>query len=334
MKNKEYKIIKVSENDSVVKMEESVLENVKTIELLQKEVENLRKINSKITTADEEVIEEEKNESLFELTEMDNENDILLEIEYYFSKINKIDFSSTSNLQEEILMALPSLKHGNFQMILYGINILILKEINEMRVFVETEKVNLTKEELKQFKDEIIRLQSKITIINNTIDSKKTNAKVGEEQELNNIVFMETSSGNIYAIEDLDGIPKEYYAGFYELFKSIQDGTFKNIRYLSTTNHSVAGISEVKGFKKRIIFDRVNNNTYVIIAVLPKKSDWDKGYKEKLKNRISIYRMRENDIKEKSNNDDYLKLNQEILDKIYEHIKPIQEEIHQEKRLK
>lgn len=132
-------------------------------------------------------------------------------------------------------------------------------------------------------------------------------------------MFLETESGNIYAQNDLFStyVPTDYYEGFLELIKSIEDGTFKNVKYLTSGNNKTAGIAEVKGFKKRVIFDRVGYNTYAILGIFIKKSDKDKSYLEPLKNRIAVYRRnRDYIVRRIQNEEGYLDEQRKVLDDI------------------
>lgn len=316
----EYKFINVTKDLSTVEMKEQTKINIKTIKLLNEEVARLKQVREQEEITAEKNIEVTKEtDETFDI-EIESDNSLIEEINYYYSRILSEDDSVLKEL-------LPSLKNSNYQNIVYGICALLLKEITEIKVFIETEKDSLTKQELEDFKEEIINKQRLITEIN------KANVEIidkGESEEnkiSNNIVFLETSSGNIYAKEDLNPnvIPSEYYAGFYELLKSIEEGTFKNVKKLTSNNNGTAGISEVKGFKRRVIFDRVGPNTYVVIGIYTKKSNKDKSYLDPLKNRIAIYRKRREYIVEQAKNDEYIKEQQEILNGIYEIIKPKQE---------
>ena len=87
---------------------------------------------------------------------------------------------------------------------------------------------------------------------------------------------------------------------------------------MTSGNNKTAGISKVKGFKKRIIFDRVGYDTYIIIGAFVKKSDKDKSYMEPLKRRIAIYRANREKIVEKIKNEEgYLERQAGILDELY-----------------
>lgn len=325
----EYKFIDVSMEQSVTQIEKNTQENIKTIKLLSDEVKRLKSAS---------VLKEETNNNVPDIItesdeeeELDEDYSLLEEIKYYYSKIiNEKD--KLSNLTDNKILKelLPSTKNSNYQNIIYGINTLILKEINEILGFINLDGLELTKEELQEFKDEILFKQKLIQHINsNNIDKQDEESVV---EVLNNIVFLETSSGNIYAKEDLNPniIPSEYYAGFYELIKSIEEGTFKNVKKLTSNNNRTAGISEVKSFKRRVIFDRIDYNIYVILGIFTKKSDKDKGYIDALKRRISIYRNNKESIVERIKDANYISEQKEILDEIYEITKPKNEDKHQD----
>ena len=86
--------------------------------------------------------------------------------------------------------------------------------------------------------------------------------------------------GNIRVIDEIEKISKsspEFCSEFLELFQSIQDGSFKRVkRFLN--NNKLVGISEVRGFKPRVVFDRIGKNDYAIITAFLKKCDNDRGY--------------------------------------------------------
>lgn len=65
-----------------------------------------------------------------------DENNILDEINYYMSLLDDIDFSDVENINENIILALPSINHGNFMNIIYGIFAQIIKYINEIKKFI------------------------------------------------------------------------------------------------------------------------------------------------------------------------------------------------------
>ena len=74
----------------------------------------------------------------------------------------------------------------------------------------------------------------------------------------------------------------------------------------------------MKGFKKRVIYDRVGFDTYAIIGAFVKKSNRDKGYIEQLENRIATYsKIKDNIIKKIKEEEGYLDSQRDILNQIY-----------------
>ena len=318
----EYNFKKINDKSiEIEEIKENTFNNIDTINKLICELEklNLDDINNNI----------EENLSKKEQTTKTNleanleiiDDPLIEEINYYYLRIRDFNLKNDEETLISLKKELPSKRNGNYYNIILGINTFLMKDINEIKNFIEIEKNNLSKDEYKEFKKDIVETQNKIDIIfkiSNNNELEQNNQETIETT--NNIVFLETESGNIYALEDLDNnsVPTEYYEGFYELIHSIEDGTFKNVKYLTSGNNKTAGISEVKGFKKRIIFDRVGYNTYVIIGAFIKKSDKDKGYLDPLKNRIAIYRKnKDNIIKLIEQKEDYLEYQKRILEEIY-----------------
>jgi len=325
----EYSFKKINDkNIEITEMKDNTFSNIDTINELVYELEKLSLDNDEVADIEERHDKKENSkEVVFSKDSNEIDNPLLEEINYYYLRIKDFDLVNNEESIKLLKKELPSKKNGNYKNIILGINTFLIKEINEIRNFLESEKVNLSKEELEDFKKDINDTQNKINAILqisfNHQPDKENNLEINEP--LNNIVFLETESGNIYALEDLDNnsVPNEYYEGFYELIHSIEDGTFKNVKYLTSANNKTAGISEVKGFKKRVIFDRVGYNTYAIIGVFTKKSDKDKSYLEPLKNRIAIYRKNRDYIVKKINQEEgYLDSQRKILEEIYKLLKP------------
>lgn len=317
MESKEYRILDCDKYLSYNQLKKAMIRNAETLIMLEKEVKRLRELNVKNQNAEEYI--ENTQVTLPRNKEYTEENSILGEINYYLSLVNKIDFSEEENLTERIMMSLPSIKHGNFQTIIYGINAEILKNINEIKRFIEEEKENFTKGELQEFKDDVVENQRKMMLINKVINNPDTfEIETIKEETLNKLVFLNTTSGNVYALRDIKTIDKEYFERLNGLFNSIEDGTFKNIKYLDSNNPNVAGVTEVRDFKTRIVFDRLDSKTYAIIAVFIKKSDNDAGYLDFLERRVAAYREQKEKILLNSKNIDYMLEQQEILNQIYE----------------
>ena len=147
--------------------------------------------------------------------------------------------------------------------------------------------------------------------------------------EKNNLVFVPTLSGNIRALDDLEHIPSEYYSRFKDLFDSIVDGTFKNVKVFAS-NSPLYGITEVRGFKVRVVFTRLSSDTYAIITAFVKKSDKDKLYNESLNNIVREYRGLEASLKANLNNPEFMKENEKSVQQLWNILAPKNEAARKE----
>lgn len=312
---------------TIDEMKEDVFDNINTLNKLLSEVKKLRLGTEETIIEKSSINQIEENDKVAIANLDEEENSLLEEIIYYYLKVKDFNITENKKSIEELQKELPSVKKTNYQDIILGINSFFIKEINEIKVFIENEKNNIAKEELDEFKKDIIDIQLKINTILQISQTKSLQKETNEieQEQVNKIVFLETESGNIYVQEDLDNnsVPSEYYEGFAELIHSIEDGTFKNVRYL-TNNNKIVGIGEVRGTRKRVIFDRVGYDTYAIIGAFIKKSNKDKSYLDPLINRIVTYKKNKDNIVKKVKEPTYLESQKEILKQIYALLEPIQ----------
>ena len=64
----------------------------------------------------------------------------------------------------------------------------------------------------------------------------------------------------------------------------------KNVKRFKN-NNDLVGVCEVKGYQVRVVFARIDKDTYGLITALVKKQDNDSNYRNFLKKRISKYRV-------------------------------------------
>ena len=158
-----------------------------------------------------------------------------------------------------------------------------MKEISHMIQEVSSDSL----EEIQYYGEELEYEKKKLEILNMPVKEVSKEKK----HKKNRLVFATTQGGNIRVLEDIDKrIPREYYPKFQELFSSIVQGTFKNVRRFVASNNETAGFYEVKDHKVRVVFDRLGPNTYAVITAFMKKSDKDKGYIDFLKRVLSDYK--------------------------------------------
>ena len=315
----EYKLGNI-ENLNVEDMIEVTLSNMEVISEMGKELEKLRLSCETSSLGEKGFKKKDEDEIKIILDDEEEEDTLLNSVNYYYARIKDVEVDDDL---EVFKRELPSNRSSNYYDIIMGIKVLLLKDINDIKTFIQSEKEIITEEEVEEFNKEVEDIKKKISIIDYVVLSNRIETEINNDDndvKLNKIVFLETTSGNVYALDDLDNnsVPKEFYEGFYELIYSIQDGTFKNVEFMTSGNNKTAGISKVKGFKKRVIFDRVGYDTYIIIGAFVKKSDKDKSYMEPLKRRTAWYRPNRDKIVDRIKNEEgYLEKQGEILYNLY-----------------
>lgn len=276
----------------------------------------LKKMNSiiKTTPTSENIKVLEKNIEVSEENEEETE-----EFEYYYLNIiDELTQTENNNAQElkEILISnLPSTENKNYINIVNRIKLEFIKEAYEY----EKLKENETDIEYKEMLDkEIVFYKDIIKTIDYILTDDIATSIENSSKIDNELIFLRTHNGSIYAENDLLSIKEEYYESFKELLESIKNGTFKNAKRFNKNNRILGGISEVKGFKTRIVFDRIGKDKYIIINIFIKKTDNDKGYQELLKTRVDYYKKNKDIIKEQLLNEEYIKENKNITKNLLE----------------
>lgn len=290
---------KLTDEDEIIKALEFNSSLSATIKNKILEIKRLEDINkSMVFKKEESILFEEENEK---------EEDDDLEYLYYYEQIKDADNTLTDvELTKLIYESLPSKSNKNYFNLINRIKIEILKEINSL---IEIKESSLDDEDLLSESEKLIEFEKKKFKIIENVGNINSNM---ETITNNKLYFLNTSSGNVYAISDLNKINKEYYESFKELLSSIKDGTFKCVRRLTTTNNKINSISEVKGFKTRVIFDRIGNDSYIILMCAVKKCDFDNGYKKALEGRVLTYRIMQDKILSKKDDEETKKENEEI----------------------
>lgn len=270
-----------------------------------KKMEKLDEANKKMSFKIEKQNFEEDDE--YE-EEQDEDSDYL----YYYEPIKDVSEDiSITELEKIIKENLPSKNNPNYFKIISRMMAEILKEIME---YEEIKSDSIGEKEIIEETQKLIDLNKrKINFIRSTKE-KETNE---EEVKENNLYFLKTTSGNIYCLNDLDKIKNEYYESFEELFKSIKDGTFKRAKRLNSNNLKTSSLSEVRGFKTRVLFDKLDENNYIIIMCVVKKCNYDNGYKKSLETRGLTYRAMKPKILSQKNSEESKTENKDIEKKLF-----------------
>lgn len=292
-------------NRSVNELLEELKEKSKKYHKMKEEIDLVKSVEIKELKRS---YEEEENRKSVVFSEDKAFED---EIKYYYENIR--DVKVDDNLKQNLEMALPSKKHGNYEKINLRLRAELLREIKIIYELIEEE---VDKDDLIDLKGEISNIKIKSEMIKSiTEEQEKSDTEV--KSISNQLIFTETSSGNIRILDEIDHIDQDYYDRIIALLNSIKDGSFKNVKRFRSINNKTAGVSEVKLFKVRVLFEKVEANKYAIISVFVKKSDMDKGYVEQIGHRISVYKNQEDEIKSQLSDDVFLMKNREIEQIVY-----------------
>lgn len=273
----------------------------------QIEINRLKKQfdNGIIEEKDINIIKEEKNTNIESTIE-----DVLSdELTFYLDNYKKLDDQFT---YEDVIDTIPSKDNYYYEDI---INRLIaesykeIKDINELLL----EDSNLTKKELLELKALIDKEKTKINYLRK---SMKEEEKIITKEHKNKIVLVPTIGGNIRVIDELEHIPSDYYESFLELINSIINSKFKNVKTLNS-NPQLMGVSEVKAFKTRVVFQRIDKNTYALITAFIKKSDTDKLYKESLVRKVSHFKENEQLLKNLIKDEKFMEENDKYVEELF-----------------
>lgn len=230
------------------------------------------------------------------------------EVEFFISSLQVIaDNVST----EELIHLLPSRQNANYKAILLRLKLELQKNIREINEILDEDTQGFSTQDLNNFKHDLLFERRKVEVINQQLFTE-----VKEERPVyNKLIFVPTSGGSIRVLKQLKSIPSEYYSSFQSLFHSIKDGTFKNVKRFSNVHNRLSGMSEVRdiGAGTRVIFDRLDSNSYAIITAFVKKTDHNKGYLEQLERSVGNYKSLKS-ILETSLNDPLFQHENEMLE--------------------
>ncbi len=309
----EFIILDLDDEISSEEIFEVISKNHNTSMLIDKEVKKLKELSSKSTKRVEDDNKTPEKEMIYdEADEVNSELDD--KVDYYNYLISSID--DCEDLQDQIESSLPNPNTGDYKTIVLRLKLKLLKRIKETADFISECREEFDDEDLEEYKEEIRLCSKKLEIL-----KSESNEEVNENKAStkNNFFFPVSSMGNIRVIDEIEKISKsspEFCSEFLELFQSIQDGSFKRVkRFLN--NNKLVGISEVRGFKPRVVFDRIGKNDYAIITAFLKKCDNDRGYKDSLELKIQKYMSQRDNIVKNLNNTEYRALNEQYTNELF-----------------
>ncbi len=221
-----------------------------------------------------------------------------------------LDIQKIISLNEEQL--LEFLENTNSE----NIDYYILGLLNELKTYqMLGDEAYLIKdlEFLKELRETTAEIQQKISLLK----AKKMNFNVNrEEKKDTRIIFLETSSGRNYFFQDIVGLEAKY-SSFSKLFHALkQNDPLDTKRFYN--NLSLKNVTETRDVhnQTRIFFDKITENTYIIVLGLVKKETQSAGYYNQLLSRYKYYEQVKPQIITSLNNPDFILRQEAYLEEI------------------
>lgn len=277
---------------------------------IQKELKAIQNIKNNATTNNFENKEDDQTINNKPIKSYNSELD--LDISSYMKIIRSV------NNVEDLENILPDYYTDKYEHLIQKILLDLQKDAKD---FYDLYVSSIDEDEKQEYMKELKEVKEKINYIIDYHQEQllqQDNLETEEHESNNKIIYLKTESGTPYSLKDLKNIDPTYYESFLELFNSIENGSFKNFKSFNGSNSNIGNIYEVRGFKTRIIFDRVSNDTYIVLLMLVKKINNDTYYQTALSDRVNTYRKQKNDILKSINNEDYLNECNEITNEIKE----------------
>lgn len=265
-------------NDTITKITSTIDANCEKASVTRREIEKLKKQNVNN--------DEERKLEIFETDEIVEEKESIDdefedEIDFY---LNDYLYISDNFTMDELINILPNKNNYRFNDIIMRLYAESLKAMNEYRMFAKDG--DNSKEDLAEISKALVTEKRKMSCLLEIINHKDD---INEKDNKNKLFLIPNSTGSVKILDDLRSEDASFYPSFLELINSIEDGTFKNVKKFKN-NNDLVGVCEVKGYQVRVVFARIDKDTYGLITALVKKQDNDSNYRNFLKKRISEYR--------------------------------------------
>ena len=238
------------------------------------------------------------------------EDDFEKEFEYYFGEFKGLKEHTT----ESIKNVLPEPSNYYYEKIIMRLIAEISRDIKEYREILITFGSTMDKEELEEYRNEIVFNNAVRLILKDILFTEEKEEYLDEK---NKLIFVPIkSTGKIRVFDEMKDIPEEEYPGFIELFQSIKDGTFKNAKRF-TNNVNLSGASEVKGHQIRIVYQRLSKDCYAIVSVFMKKTQNNDNYRKAVEAKYTEYKAMEKELKESIKNPEFLEKHKKYEDDLF-----------------
>ena len=285
--------------DSITKLLEDNCEEAKQVRTQIRELQQAPSV--------EEREEEPKREERKPVEEVTVSEEAIDELASYIGDYHLISGDDV----ESMITLLPDPDSYEYRNVIYRLQAESLKEIKELIEYI-VEDPSVEEELREQIENE----RKKINLLGKLLQTEEE--KEEQEVQRNNIILAPTGSGRIRVLDDIDSIPREYYGKITDLIQSIIDGSFRRFkRFFLNTNAILADMAEVKGNGIRVVFKRLNKDTYALVTTFIKRCDNDRGYRDNMASIAGEYGRVEPAIMRNLANPEFMALQDEYVKEMW-----------------
>ena len=295
-----------------IDLEKNVDSIISTLERNAETARNIRKQVRELEQQPKEIKlnpKEEKRKHVFAEEEIISKGgEVDEEMKSYIDEYRRI----SGDDEETIIALLPDPDDYRYSETIYRLHAESLREIKEMMDLMGEEENS--EDECQDF---ITNERKKITILQNLL--AKEEKKEEQQKEKNTIILAPTESGRIRILDDIDSLPPDFYEAVYTTIQSIIDGSFKRLKRFNLCRSATIGtVYEVRMNMVRVIFQRVNKDTYAIVSTFLKKIANDRGYQKYMENILYEYGKVEARLKANLQNPEFIASNAENVQEMWD----------------
>lgn len=266
-------------------------------EILKWNLEQEKELKEKLENSNTPLILKEKTQELKDEKEEENQ------INTYYKKL--IEECDDTDFITEIL---PSTNNTSFEEIIYSVLLSFYKELvctNEIKNSAQDE---LEKEYLKEEEN---KLNEIIKIIKEYYKEETSEEEeIIKEKQNTKIIYMTNQSDTPYFLIDTENINISDLQDIESIIDNLKNGINRHEKKF--TNHEdLKGISSIRKKDVRVIFTRIDNSI-IILGAFVKRFQNPSIYRDLLKRRNKTFKNQKEIIKEKLQDQEFIKLNNKL----------------------
>lgn len=212
-----------------------------------------------------------------------NGNNISEDLEFWniYNQICRLSVSLNNNEElADVLSEIIGNDNIRYQLLIDKVRLKLYREIIEyQRMYFDTG----SEDERQSIKAIILEYKMKIDALGECLDTKEM---IEASCSKNKLFFLAQDSGRVIVKEILEkeDVPKAYFSQIANLLMSIINGDFRHVKRLAPRP-----FYEIKFGDLRILFDKLSDDTFIIIDIFLKKTTMSTSYRDNMDSKEKQY---------------------------------------------